>query len=162
MNIQNIETQHIPEILVLNEISVAVLSPLNREKLLHLIAHAQLAKVVLIENKVAAFLLAFGAKADYQSINYQWFDARYEAFLYIDRIVVSQAYRGRGIATEIYNYLVAYAASASLPRLVAEIDIQPPNNASLKFHQGFEFVEVEKLIHSENKIVSLQSRLIDG
>ncbi|WP_371195192.1 GNAT family N-acetyltransferase [Glaciecola sp. SC05] len=162
MDIQNIETQHLSEILVLNEISVAVLSPLNREKLLHLISQSQLAKVVLIENKVVAFLLAFGAKADYQSINYQWFNARYEAFLYIDRIVVSQAYRGKGIATEMYNYLVAYAVSASLPRLVAEIDIQPPNNASLKFHQRFEFVEVEQLIHSENKIVSLQSRSIGG
>lgn len=158
MDIRNIETQHLPAILALNEISVAVLSPLNEEKLQRLIAIATVAKVVVVNETVAAFVLAFTENVEYESTNYQWFNQKYSQFLYIDRIVVADTFRGKKLASHIYDYLLDWAGDHSVPRLVAEIDIQPPNEASLQFHQKYGFSELEQLKHNPHKIVSLQGR----
>ena len=158
MDICDIETQHLSAILALNEISVAVLSPLDGPKLTRLVAEAVLAKVIIIDEQVAAFLLAFTANTEYESINYQWFNKKYAQFLYIDRIVVADDFRGQKLASHLYNYLLKWTVDNAIPRLVAEIAIQPPNEASLKFHQKFGFFELEQLVHSEEKIVSLQGK----
>ncbi len=61
MDICDIETQQLSAILALNEIPVAVLSPLDGPKLTRLVEEAVLAKVIIIDEQVAAFLLAFTA-----------------------------------------------------------------------------------------------------
>jgi predicted GNAT superfamily acetyltransferase len=45
---------------------------------------------------IDAFLLALDQDADYDSPNFRWFSARYPRFVYVDRIVVASAARGRG------------------------------------------------------------------
>ena len=65
--------------------------------------------MVEIGGEVGAFLLAFREGADYDSPNFRWFAARYDAFLYIDRIVVGQAHRGKGVGIGLYEDLFAFA-----------------------------------------------------
>ena len=45
-----------------------------------------------------AFLIAFDENADYESENFLWFRARYERFAYVDRVVVPESARGKGVA----------------------------------------------------------------
>lgn len=160
MEILNIGEQHLAAVLRLNQLSVKVLSPLDQKKLQHLIAQATIAKVLICDGVVAAFIIGFEAGADYDSVNYCWFAQKYSRFLYIDRVVVDEAFRGRGMGAHIYNYILEFASDNNLPRLVAEIDIQPPNHASLRFHKRFNFIEIEQLAHHANKVVSLQYRSV--
>jgi predicted GNAT superfamily acetyltransferase len=88
-----------------------------------------------------AFLLAFDEVADYDSENFLWFRARYERFVYVDRVAVSPCARGRGYARLLYEALFARAAAAGHERIVCEVNAEPPNPASDAFHARLGFME---------------------
>ena len=145
-------------ILALNEESVAALSPLTLERLSRL--HAQAARhcVVVDDAAVVAFVLALRESADYDSPNFQWFVARYDGFLYVDRIVVSANARGRGAGTLLYRDLFEFAAVSSVDLITCEYDLDPPNLRSRKFHAKFGFSEVgRQRVTGGRKQVSLQA-----
>lgn len=144
-------------ILSLNEDLVHYLSPMDKVKLKHLHEQAELLWVALADGEVAAFLLALGQGKDYDSVNYTWFESRYDRFLYIDRVVVSTAHQGRGIGKKLYSTIRTYAKTLGYPVLTAEIDIEPPNLDSLEFHKAFGFSEVgRQSVADGKKVVSLQ------
>ena len=149
--------QHFPEILALNAESVRFLSPLSAQQLEHLHAQAAYHKVIVERQHVLAFLLAFAPGSPYESVNYQWFDTRYADFLYVDRVVVSRAARGNGLASLLYRDLFQTALAKGFRQVVCEFDIQPPNPASEAFHRRFGFTEVgTQPVAGGAKLVSLQ------
>lgn len=146
-----------PAVLALNEESVRFLSPLTPERLASLHRAAALHSVVEQEGRVIAFLLALREKADYDSVNYRWFDQRYPSFLYIDRVVVSQGAQAGGAGSLLYEHAFAHAVASGVPVLAAEFDVEPPNPASARFHARFGFREVgRQAIAGGRKQVSLQ------
>jgi uncharacterized protein len=145
-----------PTLLALNAASVDVLSPMDATRLAQLHAQAAHARVACIGGEVLAFLLAFREGADYDSENYRWFDARYPAFLYVDRVVVDATCRGRGLGRSLYEDLIGLARRAALPRVTCEYDIEPLNRASARFHAAFGFHEVATQALAGGKRVSLQ------
>lgn len=150
----------IDTILQLNKASVKVLSPLDKSQLLELIKMAAICIVIEEDRQIAGFLLCLTRGENYSSINYKWFEDQFDSFLYVDRVVVSKNFRGIGVASIFYRYVLDWAAKKKYPRIVAEIDVMPPNQASLLFHKKFGFKELELLEHSENKVVSLQEMKI--
>ena len=144
-----------PAIVALNEADVHFLSPLDAARLTQLAAVACYLRVVEEQGTVAAFLLGFAAGADYDSPNYRWFNARYDAFLYVDRIVVAPAFRGRKLAGRLYDDFEAAARASGAPRIVCEVNIAPPNPASLAFHARRGFREIGRIPYGEGKTVSL-------
>ena len=110
-----------------------------------------------IDGQVAAFLLAFREGTGYDSVNYRWFAGRYAHFLYIDRVVVGDAYRGQGLGRLLYDDLFARARHAGVPVVTCEFDIDPPNPVSARFHAAFGFREVgTQAVPPAGKRVSLQ------
>ncbi|MEH6452677.1 MAG: GNAT family N-acetyltransferase [Psychromonas sp.] len=156
MIIRDILQKDFESILALNEISVKVLSPMDREKLVRLIKVSAIAVVLEDQKQVAGVLLAFSSDIAYESINYQWFNDSYNSFLYIDRIVVSENYRGKGVASRLFTYALEWAKNHSLASIFAEIDVMPANDASLLFHQKQGFKQLQLLKHNEHKMVLLQ------
>jgi len=103
-------------------------------------------------------VLAFREGTDYDSPNYRWFDAHYDAFLYVDRIVVAGSHQGRKLGALLYEDLFAFARASQVPRVTCEFDIEPPNEASRRFHARFGFREVgTQALGGGKKRVSLQS-----
>lgn len=146
-----------PAILALNAASVEALSPMDATRLHALHTGARHHRVAEENGTVLAFLLVFGEGADYDSPNYLWFSARYPRFLYIDRIVVSAAARGRGIGPALYRDLIAVARAGGVDILCCEYDIAPPNPASARFHAAFGFREMgQQSVAGGKKTVSLQ------
>ena len=90
---------------------------------------------------LAGFVLTFGPGSDYDSENYRWFAEQYgSGFLYLDRIVVDDRFRRRGLASRVYDRVEARAAASGL--LALEVNVDPPNEPSLAFHRARGFVEV--------------------
>lgn len=147
-----------PAILQLNAESVHFLSPLDAARLAHLHAEAAYHRVVERDERVVAFLLVFREGADYDSPNYRWFAARYERFLYIDRVVVDVGERGRGHGAELYEDLFRFATEQGVTSITCEFDLEPPNPVSLAFHERYGFVEVGTQRLSGGKLVSLRER----
>lgn len=89
-----------------------------------------------------AFLIAFDQDGDYASENFLWFKARLPRFVYVDRVVVAPACRGRGLAKRLYADLFAAARAGGHDRIVCEVNSDPPNPASDAFHATLGFVEL--------------------
>ena len=126
-------------LLVLNNEHATELSWLTPERLTHLVGEAFFARRI---GHVDAFLLAFDQGAAYDSPNFLWFRSHYKRFVYVDRIAVASAARGRGLARLLYRALFAEAARVGHSRVVCEVNSRPPNPASDAFHTALGFVEV--------------------
>lgn len=144
------------DVLALNNAHAAELSWLEPDDLSHLIAEAFYAEAV---GGCDAFLIAFDQDADYASPNFQWFRARYPRFVYVDRVVVSPAARGRGLARTLYRDLFERAEAAGHTIVTCEVNAEPPNPASDAFHAALGFSVVgTAAIHDGKKTVRYYAR----
>ena len=100
--------------------------------------------------EAAALLIAFDQDADYHGPNFTWFRNRLARFVYIDRIIVSRADRGKGIASRMYGDLFRRAQAADHDRIVCEVNLSPPNPVSDAFHARMGFTEVGRATLSPN------------
>lgn len=130
------------EILRLNTEWVHFTSHLDEPALAALHGQSAYHRVVESDGRVVAFLLAMREGASYASPNYRWFDERGGAFLYVDRVIVDSTAQGRGVAGMLYDDLIALARATGVGRVVCELDAEPPNEPSRRFHDRYGFVEV--------------------
>lgn len=145
-----------PALLAMNAASVRELSPLDEQRLRYILALAHRSVVVERAGEVVAFAVAIAPGADYDSRNYGWFGERYERFLYLDRIAVSAPRRRQGIGTQLYDAMEQ--AAAPFERMVCDVNIEPPNEASLAFHAFRGYLQVGRLEHGVAKTVALLSK----
>jgi len=89
-----------------------------------------------------ALLIALDHTASYINPNFNWFKTHHESFIYIDRVIVSGAARGQGLARELYQDLFVVAKQSGHDRVVCEVNINPPNPISEAFHATMGFVDV--------------------
>jgi len=133
------ETADEAALLALNNAHAIELSALTTPALRALLADAFRARVA---GACRGMIIAFDQDASYRSPNFLWFRARYPRFVYVDRVVVEPAARGRGIARALYDDLFAASRVVGHEHLCCEVNIDPPNPASDRFHQALGFVEV--------------------
>jgi len=156
--------EHFAAILELNEEFVDVLAPLTRERLELLDSLSSYHRVAMDEERVAGFVLAFGSEVGHDSVNFRWFAERFASFLYVDRVVVSSQLQGTGVGSLLYRDLFAFARRAGYERVTCEIDSDPPNPASERFHDRFGFGEVGtqqvQYVAGKPKRVSLRSAAV--
>jgi predicted GNAT superfamily acetyltransferase len=142
-----------PRVLALNAASVQELSELDEQRLRWILSLAHRSLVVDGDGEVLAFAVAIASGTDYDSENYRWFAARFERFVYLDRIAVAASQRRLGIGAALYDAMEA--AAASFERMVCEVNVRPPNPASLAFHSARGYVEVGRLAHGSTKLVAM-------
>ena len=162
MAIRNVEPKDMEFILELNKTNVEVLSPMDQAKFSYFDKCSDMFQVAEVNGEPAAFLIALReGLEDYTSENYIWFSGQYDRFLYVDRIVIDEKFRGMGLGRKIYEGVFDRAAKAGLSTVTAEIDIEPYNEPSLKFHEAMGFEEVgQQVIRGGEIKVSLQARAI--
>jgi hypothetical protein len=148
-----------PRLLALNLASVQELSELDEQRLQWIMSLAHRSLAIESEGEMVAFAVAIASGTAYDSENYRWFAARFERFLYLDRVVVVESLRRRGIGAQLYDAMEA--AAARLQRMVCEVNVLPPNPASLAFHAARGYVEIGRLAHGSTKVVALLSKELD-
>ncbi len=97
--------------------------------------------VVTADGQIAGFMMAMKQGQPYESSNYLWFVEHYEKFVYVDRIAVSPAFKGRGIGRLLYANIEGFARKVATV-LTCEVNVKPRNEESLVFHAKLGFVEV--------------------
>ncbi|MBR0987426.1 GNAT family N-acetyltransferase [Bradyrhizobium liaoningense] len=126
-------------LLHLNNASARETSLLTPERFDRLIGSARLA---LFVQPSAALLLAFEQSDDYDGGHFLWFRGRFDRFLYVDRVIIAEAYRRHGIGRLLYAHLLERAGGLGHTRVVCEVNLDPPNPVSDRFHAALGFVEV--------------------
>ena len=155
--VRDIQTKDFNEILRINKESVHFLSPLSKAKLEYLNAQSDFHKVISLNGEILGFCLALREGSEYDSLNYRWFADHYSRFLYVDRVVVDLTKQSLGLGRLFYEEVFKHARKTGADLVAAEIDINPPNPTSLKFHEKFGFSEVGRQeVAGGKKIVSLQ------
>jgi uncharacterized protein len=108
---------------------------------------------------VEAFLIALRAGATYDSMNYRWVRTALRA------LPLHRPHRGLQFGARQRRQHIAVRGSlrirrqyASQPGVTCEFDLDPPNEPSRRFHQGFGLSAVgSQRVGPQRKLVSLQA-----
>lgn len=128
-------------LLALNQESWPGVGDVSEPELRELIRWSWKTLIADEDGAALGFIVVLPSGLAYESPNYQWFERRGggEA-LYVDRIAVAAAARGRSLGGALYASLIAAAPPSSALR--CEVNLAPPNPGSLRFHQRLGFREV--------------------
>jgi len=162
-SIRSLVAADLPRLLALNNAAIPAVSELDAPALAALVEQCHLAVAVVDDDAadaddadVLGFAILFVAGAEYASENYRWFSQRSTDFLYVDRIVVADGFRGQGLGQVLYDAIFGAARRDLLAEVLCEVNLEPPNPGSLAFHGRLGFTEVGQLsTKGDTVIVSL-------
>lgn len=137
--IEPIEPEAWEKLLRLNNDEKTETSYLREEAWHRLVEHAFHAVMV---DDASGFLIALDQGAPYANPNHGWFRARYDRFVYVDRIVVAPSARRQGLARKLYEDLFRHAREVGHDVVACEINAEPANSASDALHTALGFREV--------------------
>ena len=158
------EKEDFPWILDLNRENEIWLTPLDEDLLSALANSAPMFLLAEVDGQPVAFMIALRENNQVCQLKvYQWFNERYSSFLYIDRLVTHETFRGQGIGRLLYEKAVQKALEDQVPVLAAAIETIPYNERSLGFHKAMGFEEAGRiLVRNETVEVSLQTKALDS
>ena len=151
MNIRNLTHADVEAMWVINEDGLPGTGQVSPAELIALLDLASFAVGAFQDNSMLGFVICLPPRTTYGSLNYAWFNQRYDAFLYVDRIAVATDHRNRGVGSALYSQVIAEANEQAVP-VAAEVNLVPPNPGSVRFHHRFNFVEVGTLDHGEKAV----------
>ena len=95
------------------------------------------------QGEVCAFCITFDPDAPDAGDNHRWFAERYKSFVYLDRIAIDSNHQNRGLGLVLYQAVEQHMLnSGEYSLLCCEVNLEPPNPGSLRFHQRIGFTEV--------------------
>ena len=156
--IQPVQDNQLERCLTINNNAAPNVNRLTIEQMRGFAEDADYFRVAVLDDSVAGFLIALGKNHDYDSPNFQWFDANYESFIYIDRVIVAPEFRGKGLGNIFYSDVQSFAEQRA-EYLTCEVNLEPRNDVSLLFHGAQGFSEVgQQRTENDTKRVSLLAK----
>ena len=156
MLIRELTSSDLPQLVDLNNHNVPAVSPSDLDGMAALLAASDTTVAVADESdpaRVIGFALLFRAGADYASENYRWFEARGSEFFYVDRIVVADDAQNAGVGRALYAAIFDAARERGLSEVTCEVNVEPPNPGSMRFHGRLGFAEVGRQSTKNDSIV---------
>ena len=122
----------------LNQNALEGVGPLDNESLSLLVKMSDQALVAEDSGDIAGFVITLPPGAEYDSSRYRWFeDKLVDDYVYLDRIVVSDEHRRKGVASKLYEEIEGDTPVA--------LEVYDTNDVSLAFHESRGFEEVGAL-----------------
>ena len=155
--VRNIEIADLPRVLEINNVNTPGVSELtfteletDLENSLHALA------IDNEQGEVCAFCITFAPNAPDAGDNHRWFAERYESFVYLDRIAIDSNHQNRGLGALLYQAVEQHMQnSAEHSLLCCEVNLEPPNPGSLRFHQRIGFMEIGRVTQQLNYSVCM-------
>jgi uncharacterized protein len=139
--IRDVREHDLDAVLALNNTAGRSILALDDAQLRYFYEHADYFRVAEIDGQLAGFLIALRDSHDYGSPNYRWFSEHYPSFVYIDRIVIANAFRRHGLGRIFYCDVNSFA-EVRVPLLTCEVFLEPPDDVVVLFHGTYGFQEV--------------------
>jgi len=159
MKISPIKLSDFGAVLTLNESAVPHVNLIGQDELQWFADCAAFARVAKIDDQLAGFLIGLRPGTAYESPNYRWFCDNYEDFAYVDRVVVSDWARRKGVAESLYDKFAE--SQTGVPLMTCEVNIRPPNTGSMVFHERLGFRQVStQLIDDGKKEVAMMEKTL--
>ena len=157
--IRPVDPTDLSRILEINQANVPEVGSVDAGRLEFIVAESPIALAAEASDDVVGFCLVLASDSTYDSVNYRWFTERYDNFMYLDRVAVDSAARGRGVGSALYAEVDRRMAEITgADHLALEVNVDPPNEVSLGFHAALGFVEVGQQDTPYGIRVSMQMR----
>ena len=141
MDIRRLESKDVTAAWQINEQGLPGTGQISPEEMADLFSLSELPIGVFDGDEMLGFVLCLCPRTRYASLNYAWFNQRYQDFLYVDRIAVATEHRDRGIGSLLYGRVIEHGESLQFP-VTAEVNLTPPNPGSIRFHVRHNFTEI--------------------
>jgi predicted GNAT superfamily acetyltransferase len=151
MNIRTLSPDDVEPMWSINEQGLPGTGQVSPQELVSLLDFATLSLGLFDRDTLLGFVICLPPGTAYGSLNYAWFNQRYDAFLYVDRVAVATDQRNKGIGSMLYEQVARHAGEQNIP-VAAEVNSEPPNPGSVRFHHRFGFEEVGVLRHEEKAV----------
>lgn len=152
VTVRPLESSDLDRVLAINNAHCPAVGELTAASLAFLLEHSLYAYGIDIDG-LCAYIIALGPGTPYQSPNYRWFGDRHDSFVYVDRIAVDGAHKNRGFGVLLYEAIETRLQAGTI--LCCEVNLEPPNPGSLRFHHRLGFTEVGQLTPKTGYRVSL-------
>ncbi len=141
--VRNILSTDVTRVLEINNANTPGVSELTLSELETDIKNCLHALAINNEHgEVCAFCITFAPDAPHAGVNHQWFAERYKSFVYLDRIAIDSNHQNRGLGALLYQTVEQrMLESAEHSLLCCEVNLEPPNPSSLRFHKRIGFTE---------------------
>jgi uncharacterized protein len=151
------------QVLAINAAGTPGVTPLSPQELDDIGGAAALYLITAIGDQIGAYVIGLASDAAYDGDEFRWFRAQYaERFLYIDQVAVAEDWRGRGVGSLLYRELeVRTRDCGGIPRIVCELNLDPPNLGSARFHDHHGYTQVGTLVTSDGRFVSLRCKILE-
>ena len=159
---RNIEIADLARVLEINNANTPGVSELTKDELQTDLSNSLHA--LAIDNEqgdVCAFCITFDPNAPDAGANHQWFAERYKSFVYLDRIAIDSNHQNRGLGALLYQAVEQHMLeSAEHSLLCCEVNLEPPNPGSLRFHHRIGFTEIGQQSFDNEHTVSLLVKFV--
>ena len=141
----------------LNQLNIPALGSLeDLNHLENLFKSSSFIALIKINNNLVGFAIIMSSLSEYSSPNFLYFKKKYNDFIYIDRIAISEKYNRKGFGSLIYKELYNQSKNLGIP-LCCEVNTKPINQQSLDFHKKLEFSIIEEISFGK-KIVAMLAK----
>ncbi len=152
MELRELAQHDVASMWSINEQGLPGTGQVSKQEMADLLNLSTLSLGVFREAELLGFVICLPPQTSYGSLNYAWFNQRFEAFLYVDRIAVAHEHQSQGIGSMLYEHVIASSNELAVP-VAAEVNSSPPNPGSLRFHERFGFKEIGELHHKEKSVL---------
>jgi predicted GNAT superfamily acetyltransferase len=135
----------IEALLTLNNASVPHVNHLERDDLAALLDLAAYARGLFEAERLAGALIGLWPGEVYASANYRWFNQHQSKFFYVDRVMIEGASRKGGYGRRFYADIERFAHEGGAEHIALEVNSEPPNPISMRFHEALGFRPVGEL-----------------
>jgi len=149
-NLRDVSHTDLDAVLELNESVVPAVNSITIEQMRWFADQAAYFRIAEDNDRLAAFLIGLRPGSDYNSPNYLWFCRHYDDFGYVDRVAVADHARRSGLASKLYDDFRANLPD-SISVMTCEVNLKPPNESSMRFHEGMGFHQVGSLAIDDGK-----------
>ena len=158
LQLRNSTTDDLRAIWEINESNTPAVGSVNFDQLLFLYEQSFQCFVVA-DDQVRAFCITIPPGSVYTSPNYLWFSERFKHFVYLDRIAVTSEFQNMGLGALLYSEVEREMKSSGLSSLLCcEVNIEPPNPGSLRFHMRSGFMDLEHVEAKPGNIVAMLAK----
>ena len=153
MEIRELSGSDVQKMWEINEQGLPGTGKVDEQGLLNLLEYSEISVGAYKDGELLGYVICLPPATEYGSLNYAWFNENMADFLYVDRIAVAQIHRDKGIGSKLYSHIIEYSSK----QIAAEVSLNPPNLASMRFHGRFDFEKIGEL-HHETYSVNLMLR----
>ncbi|MFD2532798.1 GNAT family N-acetyltransferase [Gracilimonas halophila] len=156
MNIRLATKEDLPAVLELNAAALPHVSDVTLSDMRRFLKQADPFLIIESKEEIAGFMIVLQKGLEYDSLNYAFFCNNYSDFDYVDRIVISEKFRGQKFGTALYDHLFS---TSEKKIITCEVNIKPPNPDSFAFHNMLGFNQVaEQVTGNGTKSVAMMVR----